>query len=94
MSVNSNIQDNKREGRIECAIQTPQRNEISSIRRAASIYRVNYETLRRHPKGHPARAGTVANNRNFDDNEEKTLNEWILDFDARGYLPHKRMIEG
>lgn len=93
MPVNSKIQDNTREGRIDCAIKALQRNEISSIRRAASIYRVNHETLRRRLQGHPARTETVANNRNLDDDEEQTLTKWILDLAARGYPPRKRMVE-
>jgi hypothetical protein len=93
MPVNSKIQDNTREGRIECAIKALQRNEISSIRKAASIYRVNHETLRRRLQGHPARAETVANNRNLEDDEEQTLTEWILGLAARGYPPRKRMVE-
>ena len=93
MPVNSKIQGTTRKGRIECAIKALQRNEISSIKRAASIYRVNYETLRCRLQGRPARAETAANNRILDDDEEQTLTEWILDPAARGYPPRKRMVE-
>ena len=44
MPVNSNIQDNTRERRTECAKEALKGKEISSIRKAASIYRVNYCT--------------------------------------------------
>ena len=72
------MQDNAREGRIECAIEALQRNKIPNIRRAASTYRVNYETLRCCLQGRPARAEAVANNRKLDDDEENTLHEWML----------------
>ena len=79
--------------RVECAIKALQRNRVSSIRKAASIYRVNYKTLRRRLQGHLARAETVTNSRSLDDDEEQTLNEWILDVAARGYPPRKCIVE-
>ena len=93
MPVISKIRDSTREGRIACAIHALQNNQIASIREAARIYRVNYNTLLRRYHGHPPRAQTIANSRNLDDDEEQTLTEWILDLAARGYPPRKWMVE-
>ncbi|EKG09198.1 DDE superfamily endonuclease CENP-B-like protein [Macrophomina phaseolina MS6] len=83
----------ERERRLVCAINALRRNQISSIKEASRIYRVNYDTLRHRLQGRPPRAETVANGRNLDDDEEQTLTEWILDLAARGYPPRKWMVE-
>ncbi|KAF2177662.1 hypothetical protein K469DRAFT_602336, partial [Zopfia rhizophila CBS 207.26] len=79
--------------RLVLAVNAYRKGQITSIKQAAAIYRVNTDTFRRRLNGAPARADTMNHNRNLDDNDEATLTEHILDLAARGYPPRKKVVE-
>jgi hypothetical protein len=93
MPPNSKTTALEREGRLVCAINALRSNQISSIKKASGIYRVNFNTLRRRLQDWSSRAETVANNRNLNDNEKQILTEWILNLVARDYLFRKWIIK-
>ncbi|KAF2188421.1 hypothetical protein K469DRAFT_95459 [Zopfia rhizophila CBS 207.26] len=82
-----------KEGRLVLAVNAYRKGQITSVKQAAAIYRVNADTLRRRLNGAPARADTTNHNRNLNDNDEATLTEHILDLAARGYPPRKKIVE-
>ncbi|KAH7394654.1 hypothetical protein BKA66DRAFT_375288, partial [Pyrenochaeta sp. MPI-SDFR-AT-0127] len=93
MPPKSEVEATQREGRLICAINALQNQEIPSIKEASRLYHVNYDTLRCRLNGRPSRANTLPNSRNLDNDDEKTLTDWILDLAARGYPPRKWIVQ-
>jgi hypothetical protein len=77
----------QRQGRIDIAIEAIQKKRISSLSRAATLYRVPRSTLQGCLQG--ARPHDVSHTlqRKLQPAEEQTLVEWILDLDRRGFPP-------
>ncbi len=82
----------EQEGRIALAISALNRNEISSVRRAAAVYIVPPSTLRDRLQGREYRQELRANNHRLSIIQEKTLVEWILSLDRRGASPRPEYI--
>lgn len=82
----------EQEGRVLLAIQAVQNNEIRSIREAARRFNVPYSTLRDRRHGHIFHAVIRANGHKLTQNEEESLEKWVLDMDSRGAAPRPSMV--
>jgi hypothetical protein len=77
----------EQEGRIQLAISALKKQEISSIRRAATTFNVPLSTLHNRLSGRQHRIEQRANGHRLSKNQEASLVEWILSRDARGVAP-------
>src|SRR6478736_5708502 len=81
------------EARILLALQALQNNPKLSLRRAATIYQVPFETLRRRHHGIQSRCDTIPKSRRLSDLEEQIIVQFILDLDSRGFPSRLRFVE-
>ncbi|EER30060.1 mariner-Tc1 transposon family protein [Coccidioides posadasii C735 delta SOWgp] len=81
------------EGRIELAISTLKKQEISSIAEAARLFNVPYTTLYHRANGRPARISLRANSTKLTETEEDQLVQWILDLAKQGIPPRPASVE-
>ncbi|KAF4969921.1 hypothetical protein FSARC_2940 [Fusarium sarcochroum] len=81
------------EARILLALQAIQNNPTLSLRRAASIYKVPYSTLRRRQNGILAMRDAIPKSRKLSDLEENMIVQFILDLDSRGFPSRLRFVE-
>ena len=81
------------EARILLALQALQNNPKLSIRRAASMYKVRYGTLRNRKNGIQSRGDWIPKSRKLSDLEEKIIIQFILDLDSRGFPSRLRFVE-
>jgi hypothetical protein len=77
----------EQEGRIQLAISALKKQEISSVRRAATVFNVPPSTLHDRLSGKQYRIEQRANGHRLTANQEASLIEWILSRDARGVAP-------
>ncbi|KAI9041941.1 Pogo transposable element [Aspergillus affinis] len=77
----------QQEGRILLAICALKKQEIRSIREAARVFHISFETLRRRLNGTTSRSEIRANGHKMTQNEEESLVQWILSLDRRGAPP-------
>ncbi|KAJ9482390.1 hypothetical protein VN97_g11042 [Penicillium thymicola] len=77
----------EQEGRVELAIQALKQQKVASVNEAARVFDVPRSTLRDRVKGTIHRPITRANCMKLDTIEEQSLEDWILDLDARGKAP-------
>jgi hypothetical protein len=82
----------EQEGRTLLAIQAIKNNEITSIREAARRFDVPRNTLTRRLTGVIPRVDIRANSHKLTQNEEESLEKWILNMDARGAAPRPSMV--
>jgi hypothetical protein len=82
----------EQEGRILLAIQAIKNDEITSIREAARRFDVPYSTLRDRRHGHIFHVDIRANGHKLTQNEEESLEKWILSMDDRGSAPRPSMV--
>jgi hypothetical protein len=82
----------EQEGRILLAIEAIQKQEFSSIRRAAAVFDVPRSTLSARLNGITYRAETRANSHKLTVLEEESLYNWILSLDDRGAAPRPRTV--
>ena len=75
------------EGQIALAMQAIQKNQISSIRKAAKFYNVPLSTLSTRLRGTQSKRGSKAINRLLLPAEEESLIKWILLMEKRGFPP-------
>ena len=75
------------EGRVSLALQAYISHQLPSLRAAADVYDVPFETLRRRHSGTQLRAETIANRRFFSNNEEQVLLRKILQLSEEGFPP-------
>src|SRR6478735_6554923 len=87
------MSQSNREARILLALHAYQNNPKLSLRRAASIYQVNHNTLRARYNGIQARADMIPKSRKLSDLEEQILIHFILDLDSRGFPPRLRGVK-
>lgn len=83
MAPQQRAQRHQKEGRISLAVNAYRKNQISSIRKAATTYNIPESTLRTRPQ-HEIRS----QKRTLRLLEEEALVKWILDLDRRGFPPH------
>ncbi|OBS17615.1 hypothetical protein FPOA_11933 [Fusarium poae] len=81
------------EARILLALQALQNNPKLSLRRASSIYKVNYWKLRRRQNGIQSRCDCTPNSRKLSDLEEQIIIQFLLDLDSRGFPARLRFVE-
>ena|SRR5436305_1571711 len=81
------------EARILLALQALQNNPKLHLRRAATIYKVGYSTLRDRQHGIQSRSDCIPNSRKLSDLEEEIIVKFVLDLDSRGFPPRLRFIE-
>ena len=81
------------EARINLALQAYQADPKLSLRRAAKIYDIPFQSLHYRSQGRQARADCVPNNRKLNDLEEQVIVQYILDLDSRGFPSRHRDVE-
>ena len=77
-----------REGRLNLAIDSIQKNITSIPSRAATLYTILRTTLRRRLQDSLSKAAANAQKRKLLPTKEQSLLQWILDLDRRGSPPH------
>ena len=75
---------------ILLAIDSINREQIKSERRAVSTYIVPRSTLRDQRAGVPSRRDCEANSKKLTKLEEEAIKQHILDLDSRGFAPTLR----
>src|SRR6478736_3008929 len=73
------------EARILLALQAYQADPKLSLRRAAKIYNVYFQTLHHRSQGRQARDDYIPSSRKLSDLEEQVIAQYILDLDSRGF---------
>ncbi|KMU80719.1 hypothetical protein CISG_08784 [Coccidioides immitis RMSCC 3703] len=81
------------EGRIELAISTLKKQEISSITEAAWLFNVPYTTLYHQTKERHAQISLHTNSTKLTEPEENQLVQWILDLAKQGISPQPAFVE-
>ncbi|KAK7582935.1 hypothetical protein V3481_012230 [Fusarium oxysporum f. sp. vasinfectum] len=81
------------EARILLALQALQNNPKLRLRRAATIYKVGYSTLRDRRNGIQSRSDWVPKSRKLSDLEEQIIVQFLLDLDSRGFPAQLRFVE-
>jgi hypothetical protein len=81
------------EAKIILALQAYQANPKFSLRRAAKIYDIHFDTLYHRSIGRQARCDWVPKQRRLSDLEEQIIVQYILDLDSRGFPPRLRGVE-
>ncbi|KAJ0135028.1 import protein 1 [Fusarium oxysporum f. sp. albedinis] len=81
------------EARILLALQALQNNPKLRLRRAATIYKVGYSTLRDRRNGIQSRSDWVPKSRKLSDLEEQIIVQFLLDLDSPGFPARLRFVE-
>ncbi|KAH7471539.1 hypothetical protein FOMA001_g13494 [Fusarium oxysporum f. sp. matthiolae] len=82
-----------KEARIIMALQANQADPKLSLRRAAKIYDVYFQTLHYRSQGRQARDDYIPSSRKLSNQEEQVIVEYILNLDSRGFPSRHRDIE-
>ncbi|KAL9568850.1 hypothetical protein ACKAV7_006995 [Fusarium commune] len=81
------------EARTLLALLALQNDPKLSIRRAATIYEIKEQRLRRRRNGIQSRVNWIPKSRKLSDLEEEVIVQFILDLDSRGFPPRLRGVE-
>ncbi|SCO91748.1 related to transposase [Fusarium oxysporum] len=81
------------EARIILALEAYQADPKLSLRRAAFLYDVHFQTLHHRSQGRQARDDYIPSSRKLSDQEEQLIVEYILNLDSRGFPSRHRDIE-
>jgi hypothetical protein len=81
------------EARILLALQAYQADPKLSLRRAAFMYDVHFQTLHYRSQGRQARVDYIPSSRKLSDQEEQVIVEYILNLDSRGFPSRHRDLE-
>ncbi len=76
-----------KEAKIILALKAIQNNNKLSLRAIAKLYEIPFSTLCDRHAGWPVRRGLLANSRRLTDSEEKAIVQYVLELDARSFLP-------
>ncbi|KAF4417492.1 hypothetical protein FACUT_12155 [Fusarium acutatum] len=82
-----------KESQIVLALQAYQADPKLSLRRAAFIYNVYFQTLHHRSQGRQARSDCIPNSRKLSDLEEQIIVQYILNLDSRGFPSRLRDVE-
>ncbi|CEI70977.1 hypothetical protein FVEN_g9660 [Fusarium venenatum] len=81
------------EANINLALQAYQADLELSLRRAAKLYNVHFQTLHYRSQGRQAREDYIPSSRKLSNLEEEVIVQYILDLDSRGFSPRHRDVE-
>ncbi|TVY75234.1 hypothetical protein Focb16_v005541 [Fusarium oxysporum f. sp. cubense] len=81
------------EADIILALQAYEADPKLSLRRAAKLYDVHFQTLHFRSQGRQAREDYIPSSRKLSDLEEQVIVQYILDLDSRGFPPRHRDVE-
>jgi hypothetical protein len=81
----------EQEGRLLLAIKAIGNGKCSSIRAAAEAFSVPRSTLQDRMKGHESRVVRRHHRHEFSKLEERSMEEWLLSIDSRGFAPTHAM---
>jgi hypothetical protein len=87
------MSQSNQESKVLLALQACQADPKLSLRRAAKVYEVTFDSLRRRHNGIQARSDWVPKQRKLSDLEEETIVQYILDLDSRGFPPRHCSVE-
>jgi len=76
-----------KEARVILALEAVQNDKDLSLRAAARLYNIPYNTLRDRHAGKPARRDFPANSRNLTDLEEQTIVQYVIELSACAFPP-------
>jgi hypothetical protein len=79
-------------GRIDLAIQTHKKGQITSFQAATSTYDVPRSTAQQRVKGIKPKRNFIAPNRRLTPAREESLKQWILSMDQRGMPPRVAIV--
>ena len=82
-----------KEARVILALEAIQNDKHLSLRAAAKLYNILYNTLRDRRAGKPARRDILANSRCLTDLEEQTIVQYITELATRAFPPMLRGVE-
>jgi hypothetical protein len=88
MPIPTNALSVQQEGRVELALEAFQAGHFRSHRAAAAALNVSRWAIDKRARGIPSRAKAPPNGRKLTSTEEKTITQYILDLDARGFALH------
>ena len=88
MAQQQRVQLLQKEGRLSLSVQAIQKNQISSVRKAAKLYDVPRTSLQSRVQGVIPKTQSNARKRKLQPTEEQSLVDWILALDRRGFPPH------
>jgi DDE superfamily endonuclease len=77
----------QKEGRMDICVNARKKNQISSGRTAAGVFKVSESTLRLRLQGIPPRLGSRSKFRLLSETEESVLIGWISSMERRGFPP-------
>ena len=80
------------EGRISLALQAYIHHQVPSLRAAANVYDVPFESLRKRHIGILPRVSTLANSRKLNISEEQLLVQKILQLSNEGFPPQQAIV--
>ena len=69
------------------ALEALQNNENLSLRAVAKIYNIDRMTLSRRRDGKPVRRDSPVNSKKLTQSEEEAIVKYVLELDARSFLP-------
>ena len=78
----------KKEGRLVIAANAVKKNQFSSGRSAADVYKVSRTTLQARLNGRSAQLGSRSKFRLLSETEEDVLISWIYSMERRGFPPY------
>ena len=78
----------QKEGRLSLALSAIHKNQFSSYRSAAAVYKVPRATLQDRGKGRLSRLGSRSKTRLLLELEESVLISWIHSMERRGFPPY------
>jgi hypothetical protein len=87
MSSPNNVNSVYHEGAVELALAAFQSSQFRTQKAAANAFNVRPRTLNRRVQGISARRDCTPNNQKLTATEEKTIIQYILDLDLRGFAP-------
>jgi hypothetical protein len=81
------------EANIILALQAIQNDPSLSVRKAATIYKVNHRTLQRRQHGTQSIRDSIPRSRKLSDQEEQIVVQFVLDLDSRGFPSRLSYVE-
>ena len=82
-----------KEAQIILAFEALQNNKDLSVLAAAKIYNVDRSTLRHRRASRPTRRDITPNSKKLTESEEEAIIQYVLELDARSFLPRLYNVE-